>query len=93
MEYKKPDSEVNHVNEIATAYNVRRLGKLRIFNSFDEAADAEALDAAALTPEGRIRQTVELILRVYGVTRQQLIEKREKLKIKIISAEKLPLTV
>ena len=57
--------------------------KLRVYHSFEEQAAAEALDAANQPPLERIRETVELILRVYGVTREQLVARRKKLHITI----------
>lgn len=59
--------------------------KLRIFNSWDEAERAEALNNSRQHPLERIKETVELILRVYGVTQKQLNDRRKKLHIKIIS--------
>lgn len=59
--------------------------KLRIYHSFEEAeGDASANDAKQ-SPLERIRETVELILRVYGVTQQQLNERKRNLHINIIS--------
>lgn len=59
--------------------------KLRIFNSWDEAARAEALNNSRQHPLERIKETVELILRVYDVTQVQLNERRKKLHINILS--------
>ena len=63
----------------------KRKINLRIFASFEEAAEAEALDAALKPPAEAIKETVEFILRIYGVTREQLKQRREKLHINIIS--------
>ncbi len=59
--------------------------KLRIFKSFEEADEAEARDAAIQSPVERIRETVELILRVYGVSREQLMSRTKKLNINFAS--------
>ncbi len=57
---------------------------LRIFKSFEEAAEAEALDSARKDPMEGLRETVELILRTYGVTRADLSARRkEKMHITI----------
>ena len=59
--------------------------KLRIYKSFEEAAQAEAQNAARQPPKERMKEAVELILRVYGVTQKQLNNRKGKLHIKIIS--------
>lgn len=61
--------------------------KLRVFHSWDDAAKAEATDALRQSPVERIKETVALILRVYGVTQEQLNSRRKKLHINIISYE------
>jgi hypothetical protein len=61
--------------------------KLRIFNSWEEAAEAEAMDSAKQSPVERLRETVELILRVYGVTREELSKRAKKLHITITRSE------
>jgi len=60
--------------------------KIRIFKSFEEAEEAEAMDIAQQSPAERLRETVERILRVYGVTREQLVARHKKLHINIIRA-------
>ena len=62
----------------------KRKMNLRIYKSFEEAAEAEARAAAMKPPMEGLRDTVELILRVYGVTREQLIKRRNKMHINII---------
>jgi hypothetical protein len=61
--------------------------KLRVYQSHEEAALAEASDAALQQPIERIRETVSLILRVYGVTQQQLKSTRKKLHINITAGQ------
>ncbi len=60
--------------------------KLRIFNSWDEAAAADAEDTLRQSPVERIRETVALILRVYGVTEADLEKRRGQLHINIIKS-------
>lgn len=83
MEHSDPSEKNEQLNEPLVPYGTRRLGKLQIFKSFEEAAEAEALQYALQAPIERIRETVELILRTYGVTREQLIARRKKLHITI----------
>lgn len=59
--------------------------KLRVFDSWEAAAAAEVAADALQPPLERIRETVALILRVYGVTQEQLNSQRKKLRINIIS--------
>ena len=61
--------------------------KIRIFKSFEEAEEAEANDIAMQSPVERLRETVERILRVYGVTREQLMARDKKLHINILRRE------
>ncbi len=83
---EKDDHNRNNIlNEPAVTFGGRRLGKLSVFRSFEEAAEAEALADARQIPQERIKETVELILRVYGVTREELKARRNKLHINIIS--------
>lgn len=85
MENITPNEENNKVNEPMTSYGATSKMKVRIFNSFEEAAAAEAMDNAMQSPIERIRETVELILRVYGTTEEQLQARRGKLRINMIS--------
>lgn len=59
--------------------------KLRIYNSFEEATRSEAADAANKSRLDGLRDTVALIMRVYGVTEESLRERRKKLHIKILA--------
>ena len=78
---------MNEPTKIANVTNAMpdKKMKLRIFSSFEEAAEAEAADNARQAPLDRIKETVELILRVYGVTREELMNRKKNLKINIIS--------
>jgi ParB-like chromosome segregation protein Spo0J len=60
-----------------------KANRLRIYKSFEEAAEEEAYAAAQQTPVERLRQTFEPILRVYGVTREELNERRGKPRLHI----------
>ena len=81
MDYKTPDEEPNELNEPHASYGASKKMKLRIFKSFEEANEADAKEAALRTPEQRIKDTVELILRVYGVTREEIKARNKKLRI------------
>lgn len=59
--------------------------KIRIYNSFEEAEIVEAQRQVVQTGTQRIAETVALILRVYNVTRQELVNKTKSKHIKIIS--------
>lgn len=58
--------------------------KLRVFHSWEEAEAADIQESLHQSPVERIRETVSLILRVYGVTEEDLNRRRGKLKINII---------
>jgi hypothetical protein len=62
----------------------KRKMTLRTFSSFEAAAQAEAADSARKPPMEGLRETVELILRAYGVTREQLAANRKKMRLTII---------
>ncbi len=83
MGYDTPPEENNRLNEPEPAYSQKRSMRLRIFKSFEEAAEADAADIANQAPVERLRETVELILRVYGVTREQLKARDKKFHINI----------
>ena len=46
--------------------------RLHIFKSFEEMEDAHYLELSRMDPIERLGKAVELILRVYGVTREEL---------------------
>jgi len=60
--------------------------RIRIFNSFEEAKETETQDIINQSPVDRLRHTVELILRVYQVSRQDLKNRTATGKIRIIRA-------
>jgi CRISPR-associated endonuclease Csn1 len=55
----------------------------RFFSSFEEEEKYRLQQVLKIPPVERIRQTVELILRAYGVTRQQLNERKDDNTIKL----------
>lgn len=59
---------------------------IRIFNSFEEAKETETQDIIKQSPVDRLRHTVELILRVYEVSKQDLKNRTATGKIRIITA-------
>ena len=83
MEYDKPAEDNNQLNEPAASYGVPEKMKLRIFSSFEESNEADAMDAATQDPVERLRETVERILGVYGVTREQITARHKNLTVNI----------
>ncbi|WP_316743087.1 hypothetical protein [Pedobacter antarcticus] len=60
--------------------------RIRIFNSFEEAKETEIQDIIKQSPIDRLRHTVELILRVHQVSREDLKRRTATGKIRIITA-------
>ncbi|ALL05957.1 hypothetical protein AQ505_10910 [Pedobacter sp. PACM 27299] len=60
--------------------------RIRIFNSFEEAKATEIQNIIKQSPIDRLRHTVELILRVYQVSREDLKSRTATGKIRIIKA-------
>ena len=60
--------------------------RIRIFNSFEEAKTTEIQDIIKQSPVDRLRHAVELILRVYQVSREDLKSRATTGKIRIIIA-------
>jgi len=60
--------------------------RIRIFNSFEEAKETEIRDIIKQSPIDRLRHTVELILRVHQVSREDLKNRTATHKIRIITA-------
>lgn len=60
--------------------------RIRIFNTFEEAKETEIQDIIKQSPIDRLRYTVELILRVHQVSREDLKNRTATGKIKIIAA-------
>lgn len=57
--------------------------RIHIYNSFEEQQQAEIAAELARSPVERLRETVELILRVYGVTREDLKNRPKSKRINI----------
>lgn len=57
---------------------------VRIFSSFSEAEAYELEQIAKQDPIQRIHETVELILRVYGFSREELNQRTPDNRIKLI---------
>lgn len=62
-------------------------GNIRIFHSFEEMERAEILAVLQKPPIERLRDTVGLILRIYGFTREQLKKRRQKDNFKLVRYE------
>ncbi len=60
--------------------------RIRIFNSFEEAKETEIQEIIKQSPIDRLRHTVELILRVHQVSREDLKRRTATGKIRIITA-------
>lgn len=65
---------------------VSSANRIKIFNSLDESKQDEINYIINQSPIERLRQTVELILRVYNVTRESLKEKKQSNRITIIKS-------
>ena len=87
MDYKENEEEKHKVNEPIAGYDIAKGKTVRIFHSFAEAEAAEDEEAANKSPIQRIRDTVQLILRTYGVTQEMLNKRKHDHKITIIKYE------
>lgn len=83
----KTGDKANEVNEPANGYRAFAGKRIRVFKSFEEMEEAEAAEIAAQSPEQRIRETVQLILRVYGVSQAELSNRKRDTRIQIIHYE------
>ncbi len=78
----KTSEEKDKVAEPSAAYH-----NFKIFSSFEEAEIFQIKSILKQTPAQRIKDTVELILRIYGVTREQLKERKRDNKVTILRRE------
>lgn len=78
----KKERKKNILPEPAVSYITN--SRLHFFSSFEDASKDEAKFIVDQSPIDRLRQTVELILRVHNVTRQDLKEKKSSSRINII---------
>lgn len=79
---KKHSSEKsnnNKVSEPSTTYSDLR--RITIFNSFEDAKSSEYLQIIKQDPIQRLRETVSLILRAYGINRELLNSRKTVNKI------------
>ena len=79
---KKESVKVDILSEPAVSYVTNN--RIHFFNSFEDASRDEAKFIINQSPIDRLRQTVELILRVHNVTRQDLKERKSSNRITII---------
>ena len=77
----KPSEEENKVNKPLASHS------FKIFSSFEEAEIFQIKSILKQSPAQRIKDTVELILRAYGLTREQLKERKRDHKITILRRE------
>ena len=70
---KKAKAPGNKVNEPAVSYG---RPELTFFNSFEEMEIDDINTVLKQSPAQRIKETVELILRIYGFTRESLKKRK-----------------
>jgi hypothetical protein len=87
MGYEDAPNDKGELNEPASGYGPLSGKRLQIFHSFEEMERADDLAAANKTPLERIRDTVQLILRVYGVTQEDLNKRKKPRHITITRYE------
>jgi hypothetical protein len=79
---KKKNIDVSKLSEPVTTYST-----VRIYNSFEEAEAEQLRKNAFQSPENRIKEAVELILRVYGLSRKELSERKTDNRVTILRRE------
>ncbi len=62
----------------------RENNQLHIYTSIEQMEEAEHRKDAEKDPVSGLQETVELILRVYGVTREDLHQRKSNNRIKIL---------
>lgn len=77
-----PSDENDKAHEPVSAYH-----SLKIFSSFEDAEIFQIKSILKQSPAERIKDTVELILRAYGLTRKQLKERKRDNRISILRRE------
>jgi hypothetical protein len=87
MAYEDVPKDANKLNEPTPGYRGASNKKLHIFHSFEAMEEAADMAAANKTPIERIRDTVQLILRVYGVTQDDLNKRKKNGRITITRYE------
>ena len=74
-----------NINEPESLYFIN--DELKIYNSFEKQEDDQRKHSASLTPLERLKQTVELIIRSYGYTRESLKNLETDNKVTITKRE------
>ena len=75
---KKKVNKSNSLYEPSVAYNSNRI---KVFSSFDEQEKFDNAEILKQDPLERIRETVKLILKVYGFTQKSLKERKKDTRI------------
>jgi CRISPR-associated endonuclease Csn1 len=83
MDSHTHDYQVSNLKDRESNYDTN----IRFFQSFEEAEDFESRTIAFQDPIHRIHDTVALILRAYGITREQLNERFRDNKIHFTSSK------
>ena len=79
-EKPKKKKDENEVNDPGVSYGEGK-NRIVIFKSFEEEAEYNAKEAAEKNPIQGIKDTVGLILRVYGFTQESLKERKSSNEI------------
>jgi hypothetical protein len=69
--YKHKDGESSKIEQASTNYLIQG-SALKVYHSFEEMNEGDAEYAASIHPIEGLRNTIELILLAYGVTREEL---------------------
>ena len=70
------------VKEPIADYKTKR--RIKVFTSFGEAEEYEIQQILKQNPEDRIRNTVDFILRIHGLTREEMAKRPFNKRITII---------
>ena len=82
-----PQNQPVHISQLNEPTTPYQKSHIKIFHSFEDAEKDEIKTALTQTPIERIKETVELILRAYNTTREDLKNRSSSKTIKIISAQ------
>lgn len=74
----------NYKNSLMRESGIQQKKNIRIFHTFEDAETYDLEQIAKQDPVKRIPETVELILRAYGFSREELIERTPSDKITIV---------
>lgn len=81
QDMSKDEEDKSNIGEHATPYESGKKMHVRTFESFEEMNEADTERMADTPATERIRSTVELILRTYGLTREELKDRNRKHKL------------